>query len=66
MTNKEYEKARNKLIPDAVKYADGLVPGAVLSSHGGNVESKACAAWNRAYHGRMDELALGLMKGLRK
>lgn len=57
IADKEYEKQRDALIPKAVKHANavcGIVPG---KGRTGNQTFDISTKWNRAYFGKMDELA---------
>jgi len=47
--DEKYVEEREKLIPIAVNYANAVVP--TLDDY------NALNAWNRAYHGKMNELA---------
>jgi hypothetical protein len=57
-----YDKARTALIPTAEKFAN-YAHGATCK--GGSEEDREvwAAAWNRAYHTKMNELAKGLHGG---
>ncbi len=62
MTDMLYEIARNKLIPEAEKYANGIA-GFITPLK--KADRKVWInAWNKAFHNKMNELAKekGLMK----
>lgn len=48
----EYIRERNSLIPEAEKFADRVVPWTAADSM-----DDWSARWNKAFHGRMNELA---------
>jgi hypothetical protein len=59
MQNAEYVVQRNALIPSAVRHAN--------KAAGANPQSNADRdAWNRAFHGKMNDLARPLTSGQRK
>lgn len=49
MADKDYEAARNELIPEAMRYADSVM---------GERPTWASGVWNRAYLGMMNTLAV--------
>ncbi len=56
----EYEKERNKLIPQAEKYADEVAGKRPKPKKLNDPLTIAWNnTWNRAYHGKMDELWKG-------
>lgn len=57
MTDMIYEKNRNKLMPEAEKYANEMT--GLRPKTGANREQHIewSDKWNRAYHRRMNELA---------
>lgn len=57
--DKEYIKARNELIPEAVKYADkeaGNPPATVKAGQHNKKYEKWAHKWNLLYHSHMDKL----------
>jgi len=56
MTNKEYEKERDKLIPEASRYANKKAGYSRINKN--EHETKEWGfVWNRAFHNKMNELA---------
>lgn len=55
LVDREYEAARNKLIPTAETYADKVAGPKPKGSDEDNPEWSGI--WNRAFHGKMNELA---------
>ena len=52
-----YEIERNKLIDEAMAYADGIAGIEPDKLHQGASDQKWSAIWNKAFHGEMDRLA---------
>ena len=55
ITDREYEIARNKLIPTAETYADKVAGPKPKGSDEDNY--KWSGIWNRAFYGKMNEMA---------
>lgn len=57
MTDKEYEKARDKLLPEAEKYANEIAGARPRTGSNREEHIQWSDRWNQAYHRRMNELA---------
>ncbi len=56
MNNKQYESLRNLLIPEAIRYANSVVPQPKIGSSE-VVRDTWAEAWNLEFHTKMNELA---------
>ncbi len=52
-----YEIERNKLIPEAMRYADGIAGEEPDKTYQGASDQKWAAVWNKTFHGEMQRLA---------
>lgn len=57
MTDKQYEAARNKLIPEAKEHADKIAGPRPRKGVNKNDGQKRCNTWNLAFHTKMNTLA---------